>query len=215
MTSLPLSNKETPCNAVPRAITTTLPATAAVRPAVFPDLDVQPTQGRAATEAEAFPTDDIAKNHGHDQPPRPGAGEGRIVGLIRKRTGLDPVVGWLVCIAGPTKAATTASTANATSWAATPAWICISGDDTVSRNKHAILSFNPDTRCFKILPGEGRGIAYCNGEEVDSPRELQSHDVFLRTSPPTKPPCKPISSRACSGRWNSAAAPVPTCHVGA
>lgn len=56
--------------------------------------------------------------------------------------------------------------------------LCISGDDTISRNKHAILSFNPETQHFKILPGEGRGIAYCNGEEVDSPRELHSHDVL-------------------------------------
>ena len=75
-----------------------------MRPVAIACLKATPARpGHAATEAEATPADDIAKTHGRDQPPRPGAGEGRTVGLIRKRTGLDPVVGWLVCIAGPDK----------------------------------------------------------------------------------------------------------------
>ncbi|MBS1247654.1 MAG: hypothetical protein H6R48_443 [Proteobacteria bacterium] len=145
----------------------------------IPDLDVQPTRGRAATEGDAAPADDIAKTRGRDQPARPGAGEGRTVGLIRKRTGLDPVVGWLVCIAGPDKGRDYRIHSERNFLGRDPSMdLCIGGDDTISRNKHAILSFNPETQHFKILPGEGRGITYCNGEEVDSPRELQSHDVL-------------------------------------
>ena len=52
----------------------------------IPDLDVQPTRGRAATDAGAAPAEDIAKTRGRNQPAPPGAGEGRTVGLIRKRT---------------------------------------------------------------------------------------------------------------------------------
>lgn len=144
----------------------------------IPDLAVQSTRGRADLEV-ASPIDDNAKTRGFDQPARIGAGEGRTVGLIRKRTGLDPVVGWLVCIAGPDKGRDYRIHSERNFIGRDPSMdICISGDDTISRSKHAILSFNPDQNRFKILPGESRGIAYCNGEEVDSPRELHSHDIL-------------------------------------
>jgi hypothetical protein len=141
----------------------------------IPDLAVQPTQGYS--DAPAAP--DLAKTQGRDQPARAGAGDGRTVGLLRKRTGLDPVVGWLVCIAGPDRGRDYRIHSERNFLGRDPSMdLCLSGDDTISRDKHAILSFNPETQRFKILPGDSRGITYCNGEEVDGPRELHSHDVL-------------------------------------
>ena len=141
----------------------------------IPDLAVQPTQGHS--DAPAAPA--LAQTQGRDQPARAGAGEGRTVGLLRKRTGLDPVVGWLVCIDGPDRGRDYRIHSERNFLGRDPSMdLCISGDDTISRHKHAILSFNPETQRFTILPGDSRGITYCNGEEVDSPRELHSHDVL-------------------------------------
>ncbi len=146
----------------------------------IPDLAVQATQGHAVAVAETpINLDKIDKTQAFGSPARAGAGEGRTVGLMRKRTGIDPVVGWLVCINGPERGRDYRihSERNFIGRDASMD-ICISGDDTISRHKHAIISHNPESNRFKILPGDSRGIVYCNGDEVDSPCELHNRDII-------------------------------------
>lgn len=102
---------------------------------------------------------------------------GVTVAMVRKKIGIDPVVGWLVCIEGPEKGRDyrIRSERNGIGRGADMA-ICINGDEAISRENHAYISFNPRKASFRIAPGDGRGMTYLNGEEVDVPMPLQAYD---------------------------------------
>jgi hypothetical protein len=101
------------------------------------------------------------------------------VGLLRKKTGLDPVVGWLVCIEGPDRGRDYRIRSEKNFIGRDPRMdICVAGDEGISRDHHAAISFNPRNNRFRLLPGDGRGLVYLNGEEVDAPRELKARDLI-------------------------------------
>ena len=54
----------------------------------------------------------------------------------------------------------------------------ITGDDTVSRENHAFLVYEPRKRIFSIRPGDGRGLVYLNGDEVIQASDLKGYDVI-------------------------------------
>jgi hypothetical protein len=108
--------------------------------------------------------------------PRPGD-DGKTVSLIHKKAGIDPVVGWLVCVEGADRGRDyrIRSEKNFVGRAESMD-VAIRGDETVSRENHAIVSFNPKARQFKLHPGDSRGLVYLNGEEVDHPSPLKAGD---------------------------------------
>jgi hypothetical protein len=107
---------------------------------------------------------------------RPGD-DGKTVSLIHKRAGIDPVVGWLVCVEGADRGRDyrIRSEKNFIGRGENMD-VAIRGDETISRENHAIVSFNPKARQFKLHPGESRGLVYLNGEEVDHPSLLMAGD---------------------------------------
>lgn len=136
-----------------------------------PGLEVQATQARVG------PTDDaMAVTRAFGQSSEPGDA-GVTLALVRKKTGMDPVVGWLVCIHGPEKGRDyrVRSERNGIGRGADMA-ICIGSDEAISRENHAYISFNPRKGSFRVAPGDGRGITYLNGEEVDVPMPLVAYD---------------------------------------
>lgn len=104
---------------------------------------------------------------------------GKTVGFMQKNKGIDPVVGWLVCIDGPSKGQDyrIKSEKNFIGRAANMD-IAITDDDSISRENHAVISFNPKNGCFRLLPGESHGMVYLNDEEVYSASELFKGDVI-------------------------------------
>ncbi|WP_150050339.1 MULTISPECIES: FHA domain-containing protein [Methylomonas] len=102
---------------------------------------------------------------------------GVTVAMVRKNIGIDPVVGWLVCVEGPEKGRDyrIRSERNSIGRGAGMA-ICIQGDEAISRENHAYVSFNPRAGTFRIAPGDGRGMTYLNGNEVDVPMPLNAYD---------------------------------------
>ncbi|MBF0456477.1 MAG: FHA domain-containing protein [Nitrospirae bacterium] len=118
-----------------------------------------------ATRAKASPSARIATS------------EAETVGVFRSKTSTDPVTGWLVCIEGPQKGRDyrLCSEKNFIGRADSMD-VSIKGDEAISRNNHAVISYNPKTNSFKIISGEGRGIVYLNGEEVASVSELNPYD---------------------------------------
>ena len=46
----------------------------------------------------------------------------------------------------------------------------------ISRNKHAILSFDPKSQHFTLIPDPEKSIIYVNGEECVSPIQLKAYD---------------------------------------
>lgn len=114
--------------------------------------------------------------------PRPDGGVaapagGRTIGVY-SHLGMaaEPVVGWVVCIEGPDKG---------TDWRLVGGRNAIGrgegmpirlSDAGVSRQRHAVISFDPRRRSFALAPGEGQGLIYCNGHQVLVPVALAAYD---------------------------------------
>lgn len=116
--------------------------------------------------------------------PQDSKDEGKTIGLYNKKGngathGIDPVVGWLVCIAGndrgadfrihPEKNTIGRSEGND---------IRIAKDQTVSRENHATIVYDPKKKNFRILAGGGRGLVYVNDEVIDFSSPLKANDII-------------------------------------
>jgi len=90
---------------------------------------------------------------------------------------IDPVVGWVACVDGPDKGKDwrLVASRNPIGRSAHMA-VALLSDNAVSREKHAVIVFEPRRQVFTLLPGDGRGLVYCNGEDVIMPVILKSHD---------------------------------------
>ena len=105
--------------------------------------------------------------------------EGRTVAVDMKKVGIDPVVGWLVCTKGPSRGRDYRIRSGRNGIGRSDAMdVKISGDDTVSRENHAFLVYEPRKRIFSIRPGDGRGLVYLNGEEVIQASDIKGYDVI-------------------------------------
>jgi hypothetical protein len=104
-------------------------------------------------------------------------GDGKTVPLVRKQSGIDPVVGWLVCVQGGDRGRDFRLHGEKNFIGRAEAMdVRLSADETISRENHAVVSYNPKNQQFKLLPGEGRGLVYLNDQEVDGPTPLQAGD---------------------------------------
>lgn len=128
--------------------------------------------------------DDLSKTKalfpsGTGQKTPPSQNDGKTVAVFRKEMGIDPVVGWLVCIEGANKGKDYRihSERNFIGRSETMD-IVIDGDDTISRENHAIISYSPKKRLFRIYPGDSRGLVYLNDEEVITADELKMYDII-------------------------------------
>ena len=91
----------------------------------------------------------------------------------------DPVVGWLVCLEGPDRGRDFRLRSEKNFIGRSPLMdVCIPGDDTVSRERHGILVFDPKKQVFWALPGEAAGLVYLNGEIVHAPTQMQRDDIL-------------------------------------
>jgi hypothetical protein len=105
--------------------------------------------------------------------------EGKTVAVFRKQMGIDPVVGWLVCIEGPDKGKDYRVRSERNFIGRSDKMdICIASDEAISRENHAIVSYSPKKRQFHVYSGESRGLVYLNDEEVITADELKSYDVI-------------------------------------
>ena len=94
------------------------------------------------------------------------------------RTGTNPVVGWLVCVEGADRGRDFRLHSEKNFIGRSPSMdVAITGDDGVSREKHASVAFEPKKRSYWLLPGEAAGLVYLNDQLVNSPAELKSRDI--------------------------------------
>lgn len=93
-------------------------------------------------------------------------------------TGVSPVIGWLVCVDGPDKGRDFRihSEKNFIGRSATMD-IAVTGDESVSREKHASVAYDPKRRATWILPGEAAGLVYLNDQLVNTPMKLAPRDI--------------------------------------
>lgn len=111
--------------------------------------------------------------------PMPPPGATVRVGAGAKIGKSEPVVGWLVCLEGPDKGKDFRlhNEKNYIGRAASMD-VVIEGDNTVSRERHGLVIFDPKKQTFWALPGDAAGLVYLNGEIVNSPTQMKGDDVL-------------------------------------
>ncbi len=111
--------------------------------------------------------------------------EGRTVGFFyggaaqssKPQQAAEPTVGWLVCVKGEHFGESFPITFGRNSVGrGSSNSIVISRDETVSREKHAWITYEPKRRVFYIQAGESRGLSYLNEEPIMESRQLKDKD---------------------------------------
>lgn len=102
---------------------------------------------------------------------------GKTVGFFKSDIGIDPAVGFIVCISGPMKGADfkLRSGRNFIGRSASMD-VALTDDDTVSRENHALIIYDAKHNKFMLSPGMGRGITYKNGDQVETAVEISAYD---------------------------------------
>ena len=106
-----------------------------------------------------------------DVPTQPG-------GDLAADSQTEPVVGWLVCIEGPVRGVDFRIHAGYNYIGREEGDIHIHGDNQISRQKHAVISFYPKRQTFHVGPADGRNIIELNDEPVFNATEVKSFDVI-------------------------------------
>ena len=103
----------------------------------------------------------------------------RTVGVFKKKFGLDPVVGWLVCIEGPEKGKDyrLLDRINTIGRGAEND-VVLELEPTVSQRNHARLAYDAKHNNFQMIPGEGHNITYLNEMPLYVPQLLHAYDVI-------------------------------------
>ena len=86
----------------------------------------------------------------------------------------DPVVGWLVVVEGPGKgrAIQLGYGSNSLGRGATDRVKLDFGDDHISRNGHAVVTYDPRGRKFYVQHGGGTNLTYLGDQPLLTPTEL-------------------------------------------
>ena len=89
----------------------------------------------------------------------------------------EPLVGWIVCINGVNfgKGFSLFSGMNSVGRSEENR-IVIPGDNGISRQKHAMIVYEPKKRVFYIKSGESSGLTYVNDEIVMETKQLEAWD---------------------------------------
>jgi hypothetical protein len=89
------------------------------------------------------------------------------------------VVGWLVCLAGPDRGRDFRLHPEKNFIGRSPLMdVCVAGDESVSRDRHALVIFDPKKQVFWAVPGDASGLVYLNGDIVHSPSQMKCDDVL-------------------------------------
>lgn len=90
---------------------------------------------------------------------------------------IKPVVGWLVCIEGPSKGRDfRIHSQNNYIGRARHMDVCIEGDTAISSERAAILAYDNEQKMFYFAPGMGSNLLRHNGKAIFAAVELQAYD---------------------------------------
>lgn len=106
--------------------------------------------------------------------------EGKTVRHSSLDGNVEPVVGWLVCLNGEDagKSFILKSGRNFIG-RGSKMDVVISGDMSISREKHAIILYEPKKRVFLAQPGDSKELFYVNDEVVLNATSLSPYDKLL------------------------------------
>ena len=105
--------------------------------------------------------------------------ESKTVGWFKKKYGIDPVVGWLVCIEGPEKGKDYRLFSRINTIGREEGNdVVIPGDQTISQKNHVKLGYDPKHNLFTLIPGDGHNMVYVNDAPLYIPTVLNAYDVI-------------------------------------
>ncbi len=105
--------------------------------------------------------------------------DNKTIGMMREKLGLDPVVGWLVCVSGKQKGKDYRLKGQINTIGRSEKMdVCIKDDKTISNENHARLGYSEKNNRFMLIPAESKNIFYLNGEEVYAATPLNAYDVI-------------------------------------
>lgn len=101
----------------------------------------------------------------------------KTVSIFADEEGEEPITGWLVCIKGKHYGKSfeikTGQNCIGRDYSMD---ICLKKEDSVSRDKHAYIIFEPKKCMFLLKSGGGKGLTYCNDELVLDVTVLKAYD---------------------------------------
>lgn len=128
------------------------------------------------TPLESISIDD-AITMGENEIPQIDDDDNKTISFYKKSVGVEPVVGWLVCTEGKFfgQSFHLKSGRNFIGRASSMD-IVLGGDMGVSRECHAIITYEPRGRIFFAQPGESRELFYLNDKVVLENIVLKAYD---------------------------------------
>lgn len=105
--------------------------------------------------------------------------DNRTMGMIQKKNGIEPVVGWLVCIEGYEKGKDYRLYGRINTVGRDERMdVCIRGDQGITRDTHVRIGYDPKKNNFHIIPANSSNNTYVNDEPVYIPTKLEAYDVI-------------------------------------
>lgn len=114
------------------------------------------------------------------QPQQPSVnGDSLTVSYYNKSMGIEPVVGWLVCVDGAQKGKDFRLKSGRNFVGRSKQMdVSIADDNTVSRDRHAIVVYEPKNHVFLVQSGDSKELCYLNDELVLTPMPLKRNDII-------------------------------------
>lgn len=89
----------------------------------------------------------------------------------------EPVTGWLICVKGESQGESFNLKAGKNAIGRGAGMdVMLAQEKSVSRDKHAIITYEPKKRIFLLQPGESSGLVYLNDELLMSYSEIKPYD---------------------------------------
>lgn len=103
--------------------------------------------------------------------------ENLTVHYFKRTLGVEPVVGWVVCVKG-THFGEDFRIKSGRNFigGASSMNVCLCADKSVSKTRHAIITYDPKSGSFTIQSGDENETCYLNGELISKPCELKAND---------------------------------------
>ena len=91
---------------------------------------------------------------------------------------IEPVVGWLICVEGEYKGESFSLKAGRNNIGRSLSMdIALAKEKSVSRERHAAVTFEPHQKKFYLQSGESSGLTYINDEILMTFKELENYDT--------------------------------------
>lgn len=101
----------------------------------------------------------------------------KTIGFYSNSIGMEPVVGWLVCTEGEHYGQDFALKTGRNFIGRSDSMdVVLHKDRAISRERHAVVLFEPRNNIFLVQPGDSRELFYVNGNVVLSAQEIKAYD---------------------------------------